>query len=97
MIDSAAPSRYDENRRLVNDLVEVPELMGKPMLFLLNKKDLPDAIDEIQFSEQFELHKLAKKNKTDIRVVGLIENRHLLGSKVGEGSKIEIRGFLFYL
>uniref|UniRef100_A0A914D578 ADP-ribosylation factor-like protein 13B n=1 Tax=Acrobeloides nanus TaxID=290746 RepID=A0A914D578_9BILA len=71
VVDSSATSRYEENRRLVNQLAEVPELMGKPMLFLLNKKDLPDAIDEIQFSEQFELHKLAKRNKTDIRVEGV--------------------------
>lgn len=52
-------------------MVEHKDLVGKPILFLLNKKDLPEAIDEMQFSEQFELHNMAKRNKTDIRVVSL--------------------------
>jgi hypothetical protein len=43
--------------------------MYKPILFLLNKKDLPEAIDEMAFSEYFSLHTMACENKTDIRVV----------------------------
>jgi hypothetical protein len=45
--------------------------MEKPILFLLNKKDLPEAMDELQFSERFKLHSMAKKNKTNIRVEGV--------------------------
>lgn len=50
-------------------LKEQPHVIGKPILFLLNKKDLPEAIDELRFSEMFELHEMAKRNKADIRVV----------------------------
>uniref|UniRef100_A0A915DCN0 ADP-ribosylation factor-like protein 13B n=1 Tax=Ditylenchus dipsaci TaxID=166011 RepID=A0A915DCN0_9BILA len=71
VVDSAAISRLAENKRIVDSLVERPELMGKPILFLLNKKDLPEAIDEMQFSDRFELHNMAKSNKTDIRVEGI--------------------------
>lgn len=69
VVDSAAAARFAENMELVNGLVERAELMHKPILFLLNKKDLPGAVDEMEFSERFQLHEMAKRNKTDIRVV----------------------------
>lgn len=72
VVDSSALSRIEENRQMVQTLVEHKDLVGKPILFLLNKKDLPEAMDEMQFSEQFELHNMAKRNKTDIRVVGFV-------------------------
>ncbi|KAH7724879.1 ADP-ribosylation factor family protein [Aphelenchoides avenae] len=71
VVDSSALSRIEENRQMVQTLVEHKDLVGKPILFLLNKKDLPEAMDEMQFSEQFELHNMAKRNKTDIRVEGI--------------------------
>ncbi|CAK5080654.1 unnamed protein product [Meloidogyne enterolobii] len=71
VVDSSAASRISENKQIVDELIEVSELMGKPILFLLNKKDLPEAMDEIQFSEKFKLHSMAKRNKTDIRVEGV--------------------------
>lgn len=71
-MDSAAASRMAENRRMVDTLVGRQELIGKPILFLLNKKDLPEPIDEIQFSDKFELHNMAKINKADIRVVSFL-------------------------
>ncbi|KAI6225057.1 hypothetical protein M3Y99_01377600 [Aphelenchoides fujianensis] len=52
-------------------LREHPDLMFKPILFLLNKKDLPEAMDEMAFSEHFALHTMACDNKTDIRVEGV--------------------------
>jgi GTPase SAR1 family protein len=69
VVDSAALSRMDENKKLVDSLRAHPDLMYKPILFLLNKKDLPDAVDEMTFSENFALHTMACENKTDIRVV----------------------------
>ncbi|KAI1717667.1 ADP-ribosylation factor family domain-containing protein [Ditylenchus destructor] len=71
VVDSAAISRLAENKEIVDSFAERAELVGKPMLFLLNKKDLPEPIDEMQFSDRFELHNLAKTNKTDIRVEGI--------------------------
>ncbi|KAI1714928.1 ADP-ribosylation factor family domain-containing protein [Ditylenchus destructor] len=71
VVDSAAISRLAENKEIVDSFADRPELVGKPMLFLLNKKDLPEPIDEMQFSDRFELHNLAKNNKTDIRVEGI--------------------------
>lgn len=71
MVDSSAVSRLAENKQMVDSLYELPELMGKPILFLLNKKDLPEALDEMQFSERFSLHSMAKRNRTDIRVEGV--------------------------
>lgn len=68
-MDSAAPSRVEENKRVVDELRAHPDLMYKPILFLLNKKDLPEAVDEMSFSEAFSLHTMACENKTDIRVV----------------------------
>lgn len=71
VVDSSALSRLHECKQTVDALCELPELMGKPILFLLNKKDLPEAMDEMQFSERFNLHQMAKRNKTDIRVEGV--------------------------
>lgn len=61
----------EENRRIVETLRAHPDLMCKPILFLLNKKDLPEAVDEMTFSENFQLHTMACENKTDIRVEGV--------------------------
>jgi hypothetical protein len=61
----------EENKQVVNKLREHPDLMYKPILFLLNKKDLPEAIDEMAFSEMFALHTMACDNRTDIRVEGI--------------------------
>ena len=72
VVDGAAASRIAENMRVVEALSEAPDLIGKPILFFLNKKDLPDSLEEIQFSELFKLHNMTKKNKADIRVVGLM-------------------------
>ena len=71
VVDSSAVSRQQENQQVVDSLQDVPELAGKPILFLLNKKDLPEAMDEMQFSERFKLHSMAKRNRTDIRVEGV--------------------------
>ncbi|KAI6174843.1 ADP-ribosylation factor-like protein 13B [Aphelenchoides bicaudatus] len=71
VVDSAATSRLDENKRIIDSLRAHPDLMYKPILFLLNKKDLPEAVDEMSFSEQFSLHTMACENKTDIRVEGV--------------------------
>ncbi|KAI6222205.1 hypothetical protein M3Y95_00960100 [Aphelenchoides besseyi] len=71
VVDSAAASQVDENKKVVDSLREHPDLMSKPILFLLNKKDLPEAMDEMTFSEQFSLHTMACDNKTDIRVEGI--------------------------
>ena len=71
VVDSSAASRLQENKSMVDSLCDVPELQNKPILFLLNKKDLPEAMDEMQFSERFGLHSMAKRNRTDIRVEGV--------------------------
>uniref|UniRef100_A0A914GX87 ADP-ribosylation factor-like protein 13B n=1 Tax=Globodera rostochiensis TaxID=31243 RepID=A0A914GX87_GLORO len=71
VMDASAASRISENKKMVDSLVGLPDLHGKPILFLLNKKDLPEALDEMQFSERFNLHAMAKSNKTDIRVEGV--------------------------
>lgn len=71
VVDCAALSRMDENKRVVETLRSHPDLMYKPILFLLNKKDLPGAMDEMTFSDNFNLHTMACENKTDIRVVCL--------------------------
>ncbi|KAL3090825.1 hypothetical protein niasHS_007200 [Heterodera schachtii] len=71
VLDASAASRISENKKMVDSLVGLPDLLGKPILFLLNKKDLPEALDEMQFSERFNLHSMAKQNKTDIRVEGI--------------------------
>jgi len=71
VIDSAAANRFSDNVKMVESLTEVPELVGKPILFFLNKKDLPESLDEIQFSDRFGLHNMAKRNKADIRVEGI--------------------------
>ncbi|CAD5205499.1 unnamed protein product [Bursaphelenchus okinawaensis] len=68
VVDSAAQSRMQENREVLRQLRGNRLLQGKPILFLLNKKDLPDAVEEMQFSDEMDLHNMAIENRTDIRV-----------------------------
>lgn len=43
---------------------------NKPFLIILNKKDRERCIDEIQFTDRFNLHNLANQYRTPLRVVG---------------------------
>lgn len=60
----------DENKRLLKSFQDIKQqLSRKPFLILLNKSDLPGAMDELHFSDECELHKLAKEISGCIRIV----------------------------
>uniref|UniRef100_A0A7E4UPU5 ADP-ribosylation factor-like protein 13B n=1 Tax=Panagrellus redivivus TaxID=6233 RepID=A0A7E4UPU5_PANRE len=68
VLNAAGESQMEQNKEYLQEYQQFPELQGKPLLILLNKKDLPDAIDEMQFSDECGLHKMAKKIGAGIRV-----------------------------
>lgn len=58
----------DINRQMLEKLGSCQDLQGKPFLIFLNKKDIPNAIDELQFSDDCKLHSLAKQIGAGIRI-----------------------------
>lgn len=69
VVDSAARSRTEENREQIRLLRGHLDLKKKPVLFFLNKKDLPDAVEELAFTQEMDLHSMANDNKTSVNVV----------------------------
>jgi len=52
VVDSAAPARFEETKRMLFETVGSDTIEGKPMLMLLNKRDLPEAVSEADMAKQ---------------------------------------------
>ncbi|KAL3998867.1 ADP-ribosylation factor family protein [Acanthocheilonema viteae] len=68
VIDGSARDRIEESGQLLKDAISDKDLNNKPFLVILNKKDRERCIDEIQLSDRFNLHNLANRYQTQIRV-----------------------------
>lgn len=70
VIDGSERDRIEESGQLLKNVISDSDMNKKPFLIVLNKKDRERCIDEIQFSDRFDLHNLANRYQTQIRVVG---------------------------
>ncbi|KAM3720484.1 ADP-ribosylation factor-like protein 13B [Dirofilaria immitis] len=82
VIDGSERKRIEESGRLLKDVISDEDLHNKPFLIILNKKDRERCIDEIQFSDRFNLHTLANQYQTQIRV-------EICQSNIGSGKMID--------
>lgn len=58
VVDSAEPSRFPEARQLLHEACAHECLVGKPLMVLANKQDLPNAVSAPELSEALRLHEL---------------------------------------
>lgn len=58
VIDSACPDRFEESAKFLHEMLEDELLAGKPILILLNKRDLPEAVAEGEIADKMRLHEL---------------------------------------
>ncbi|VDM42048.1 unnamed protein product [Toxocara canis] len=68
VIDGSDESRLNESSEVLKGVMADENLRGKPILVLVNKKDRPGCIDEIQLSDRFCLHDLSNTYAAQIRV-----------------------------
>ncbi|VDK88908.1 unnamed protein product [Litomosoides sigmodontis] len=68
VIDGSVKDRIEESGQLLKHVISDDDLIKKPFLIVLNKKDRERCIDEIQLSDRFNLHNLANRYQTQIRV-----------------------------
>ncbi|VIO97160.1 ADP-ribosylation factor family [Brugia malayi] len=83
IIDGSDEDRIEESGQLLKDVISDKDLMNKPFLIILNKKDRGRCIDEIQFTDRFNLHNLANRYQTQIRV-------EICQSNAGSGRMIDV-------
>lgn len=55
VIDSSDPARMERSKEIFGSIMSNDLLMGKPMLILSNKQDLPGAIDPLDICDYFEV------------------------------------------
>ena len=84
MDSSGDKSTMEKNKQILEALGKTQDLKGKPFLIFLNKKDLPEAVDELQFSDDFKLHSLAKEIGAGIRVESVC-GMHGTGKNIDPG------------
>ncbi len=52
MVDAADRDKLDGSRNELHSLIDKPQLSGIPVLVLGNKRDLPNALDEVDLIER---------------------------------------------
>uniref|UniRef100_A0A1I8EUL2 ADP-ribosylation factor-like protein 13B n=1 Tax=Wuchereria bancrofti TaxID=6293 RepID=A0A1I8EUL2_WUCBA len=83
VIDGSEEGRIEESGQLLKDVISDMDLMNKPFLIILNKKDRGKCIDEIQLTDRFNLHNLANRYQTQIRI-------EICQSNAGTGRMIDV-------
>lgn len=71
MIDSSDHANLERSKEIFGCLMSNDLLMGKPMLILSNKQDLPGALDPLDVCEYFEVEYLANLFRTPCLVEGV--------------------------
>ncbi|GIQ82723.1 small GTPase superfamily, SAR1-type [Kipferlia bialata] len=65
LVDMSDPARFEESRKALADLLQAPELEGRPFLVLGNKIDKPDAADPHQALSGLQLSNRLVGKETD--------------------------------
>ncbi|VDO43015.1 unnamed protein product [Onchocerca flexuosa] len=82
VIDGSERDRVEESGQLLQNVISDEDLHNKPFLVILNKKDRERCVDEILFTDHFNLHRLANQYQTKIRI-------EICQSNVGSGKMID--------
>ncbi|XP_077538997.1 ADP-ribosylation factor-like protein 13B isoform X2 [Haemaphysalis longicornis] len=68
VVDASAAHRAPECRAAVEGVLADPRVAGKPLLVLLNKQDLENAVDEIEMCSLLDLENTVNQHKCPTRV-----------------------------
>ncbi|XP_033740377.1 transcriptional regulator ATRX homolog [Pecten maximus] len=68
VVDSTATKRISEIQENLKNLLEHPQVTGKPLLLLANKSDLKDAMESIDVCEKIHLEEQVNKHKCPSRI-----------------------------
>jgi hypothetical protein len=71
VIDSSDHANLERSKEIFGGLMSNDLLMGKPMLILSNKQDLPGALDPLDICDYFEIEYLANLFRTPCYVEGV--------------------------
>jgi len=52
MVDAADTDKLEASRNELHNLIDKPQLAGIPVLVLGNKRDLPNALDEVELIDR---------------------------------------------
>lgn len=52
MVDAADTDKLEASRNELHNLIDKPQLAGIPVLVLGNKRDLPNALDEVDLIDR---------------------------------------------
>lgn len=52
MVDAADTDKLEASRNELHNLIDKPQLVGIPVLVLGNKRDLPNALDEVELIDR---------------------------------------------
>lgn len=63
MVDSSDYSRFEEVKKVLQDILSSEKISGKPLLVLANKQDHENAIDEIDIIEHLNIEQLVNRQK----------------------------------
>jgi len=60
MVDAADTDKLEASRNELHNLIDKPQLAGIPVLVLGNKRDLPNALDEVELIDRMLVNHLFK-------------------------------------
>lgn len=97
VVDAADPSRMDDSKQTLRQLVAHPHLQHQPLLILANKQDLQHAIDPVQMTLALDLFADAESRPQCVQPcsahtgVGIRDGVEWLMNSLQGNSKPEIR------
>ena len=71
VLDAADDRRMMEVKEVIQEILSTPELKGKPLLILANKRDIPGSHDAASISQQLIPDLESKRKERAVRVMGV--------------------------
>lgn len=72
VIDSSDHAQLERSKEILGSIMANDLLMGKPMLVLSNKQDLPGALDSLDICDYFEVRELLPLVKVSFSIASSI-------------------------
>jgi len=85
VVDSANPERFEEAREMLFESVQHSVLEGKPLLLMMNKRDMPTAVDEGEVAQALYLDELACPTWRTQKCIAILTEDGELDKGVMEG------------
>lgn len=88
MVDAADTDKLEASRNELHSLIDKPQLAGIPVLVLGNKRDLPNALDEVELIDRMYVYilciNIAPKICSFITKILSLDNYDYIKIKLGD-------------